>query len=205
MFIPRGEPIILLYRFKVFLSVVVVGYTLFRHPGSLLSCSLWPIQVARLLIRLPWILPNSEKSEIIYKPLSPIGSLLTHFFLLARFNEVKDDSCPRTLSNFSFSELCIFLAIVSLYFLATFIHAVYCDIYLPFVKRMVLRKSSLEYHQDIHVLIKQTDHLCSICYDDFVDGDEILRLKCGHCDHLVCLKPWIERHNSCPRCRRCIL
>jgi hypothetical protein len=27
-------------------------------------------------------------------------------------------------------------------------------------------------------------------------------LPCGHILHNVCLKPWVERANSCPICRR---
>lgn len=41
--------------------------------------------------------------------------------------------------------------------------------------------------------------------DGFVDEDpgEIAQLlPCGHILHNNCLKPWVERANSCPICRR---
>lgn len=42
---------------------------------------------------------------------------------------------------------------------------------------------------------------------DGVDGDEdagqiAQLLPCGHILHNNCLKPWVERANSCPICRR---
>lgn len=39
--------------------------------------------------------------------------------------------------------------------------------------------------------------------DGLEDQDQIARLlPCGHILHDDCLKPWVERANSCPICRR---
>jgi hypothetical protein len=37
--------------------------------------------------------------------------------------------------------------------------------------------------------------------DPLYDGDLIAHLPCGHFLHDDCLKPWVERANSCPTCR----
>jgi len=39
---------------------------------------------------------------------------------------------------------------------------------------------------------------CSICRDDFVDGDIIRDLKCGHSYHRGCVDEWLLRKNTCP-------
>lgn len=51
--------------------------------------------------------------------------------------------------------------------------------------------------------ISTTCTMCSICIDDFEDGEEILVLpKCGHGFHTMCIKPWLtERSASCPLCK----
>ena len=39
--------------------------------------------------------------------------------------------------------------------------------------------------------------------DDFNGDSQIAQLlPCGHILHNNCLKPWVERANSCPICRR---
>jgi len=43
---------------------------------------------------------------------------------------------------------------------------------------------------------------CSICLETFTDGDELIRLPCGHKFHSVCLDPWIRCCGDCPYCRR---
>jgi hypothetical protein len=45
---------------------------------------------------------------------------------------------------------------------------------------------------------------CSICLDDFVEGDLICWSKipsCKHIFHQQCLLPWLLLHDSCPSCR----
>ncbi|XP_057426965.1 probable E3 ubiquitin-protein ligase RHY1A [Lotus japonicus] len=46
---------------------------------------------------------------------------------------------------------------------------------------------------------------CSICLESFTDGDELIRLPCGHKFHSACLDPWIRCCGDCPYCRRCIV
>ncbi|CAD6210107.1 unnamed protein product [Miscanthus lutarioriparius] len=42
---------------------------------------------------------------------------------------------------------------------------------------------------------------CSICLDGFYDGDELIRLRCGHRFHSTCLEPWVRKCADCPYCR----
>ncbi|PKA58161.1 E3 ubiquitin-protein ligase AIP2 [Apostasia shenzhenica] len=42
---------------------------------------------------------------------------------------------------------------------------------------------------------------CCICLDRFLQGDELIRLPCGHRFHSACLKPWLKASGDCPYCR----
>jgi len=43
---------------------------------------------------------------------------------------------------------------------------------------------------------------CSICYETLVDGTQIcLNANCVHGFHCSCIRPWLERNNTCPECR----
>jgi len=47
---------------------------------------------------------------------------------------------------------------------------------------------------------------CHVCLLEFENGDKLNRLKkCGHEFHPDCLKPWLERHTTCPVCRQSAL
>lgn len=42
---------------------------------------------------------------------------------------------------------------------------------------------------------------CPICSEDFVLGNEALRLPCSHIFHDACVMPWLEMKQNCPICR----
>lgn len=44
---------------------------------------------------------------------------------------------------------------------------------------------------------------CIVCYEDFEkkQANACLLLKCGHVFHQSCIKPWIEKKQSCPLCK----
>ncbi|KAF5733191.1 hypothetical protein HS088_TW17G00731 [Tripterygium wilfordii] len=46
---------------------------------------------------------------------------------------------------------------------------------------------------------------CSICLESFMEGDELIRLPCGHRFHSACLDPWVRTCGDCPYCRRDIV
>jgi hypothetical protein len=43
---------------------------------------------------------------------------------------------------------------------------------------------------------------CSICLAPLEAGDRIGKLPCRHPMHIECLKPWLQRQNACPLCKR---
>ncbi|KAK6129784.1 hypothetical protein DH2020_036491 [Rehmannia glutinosa] len=52
------------------------------------------------------------------------------------------------------------------------------------------------------VLVKLgKDAVCSICQENLVVDDKMQELPCKHMFHPPCLKPWLDKHNSCPICR----
>eukprot|EP00276_Gloeochaete_wittrockiana_P007143 CAMPEP_0184651910 /NCGR_PEP_ID=MMETSP0308-20130426/9570_1 /TAXON_ID=38269 /ORGANISM="Gloeochaete witrockiana, Strain SAG 46.84" /LENGTH=437 /DNA_ID=CAMNT_0027086459 /DNA_START=352 /DNA_END=1665 /DNA_ORIENTATION=+ len=48
---------------------------------------------------------------------------------------------------------------------------------------------------------------CSICLDDFEEGDALRTLPCGghHTFHAACIDEWFKRHSTCPSCKYDIL
>jgi hypothetical protein len=43
---------------------------------------------------------------------------------------------------------------------------------------------------------------CSICLDNYGDGDVLRMLpECGHLFHKECVDPWLRNHPTCPVCR----
>lgn len=42
---------------------------------------------------------------------------------------------------------------------------------------------------------------CTICQENYKDGEEIVTLPCGHLFHKECIWPWLLRHATCPTCR----
>ncbi|KAL9888500.1 uncharacterized protein ACN427_008174 [Glossina fuscipes fuscipes] len=43
--------------------------------------------------------------------------------------------------------------------------------------------------------------LCSICKENFKDGDEVRSISCGHVFHYACIQEWGTRSTVCPQCR----
>ncbi|KAG5185004.1 hypothetical protein JKP88DRAFT_348409 [Tribonema minus] len=42
---------------------------------------------------------------------------------------------------------------------------------------------------------------CSICLDDYRDGDDVTALPCRHQFHKDCVQPWLVRGGLCPLCK----
>lgn len=43
---------------------------------------------------------------------------------------------------------------------------------------------------------------CAICMEDFEDQEEIKFLLCTHRFHSQCIDPWLEKHTTCPVCKK---
>jgi len=48
------------------------------------------------------------------------------------------------------------------------------------------------------ILIEST---CSICLDNFIEGEKVRILKCKHEFHCDCIELWMQGHGTCPICR----
>ncbi|XP_074580388.1 uncharacterized protein LOC141836762 [Curcuma longa] len=42
---------------------------------------------------------------------------------------------------------------------------------------------------------------CSICREEYVEGEQLSQLDCGHHFHTVCIKKWLGIKNLCPICK----
>ena len=42
---------------------------------------------------------------------------------------------------------------------------------------------------------------CSVCKDEFLDGENAIDMPCMHIFHKQCIVAWLEKHNNCPTCR----
>eukprot|EP01130_Rhizamoeba_saxonica_P017159 TRINITY_DN819_c0_g1_i2.p2 TRINITY_DN819_c0_g1~~TRINITY_DN819_c0_g1_i2.p2 ORF type:complete len:217 (-),score=66.03 TRINITY_DN819_c0_g1_i2:108-758(-) len=45
------------------------------------------------------------------------------------------------------------------------------------------------------------DEICAICRDEYELDEEVIKLHCSHFFHEDCVRPWLEKHNTCPICR----
>jgi len=46
---------------------------------------------------------------------------------------------------------------------------------------------------------------CSVCMEDFVDGEEVRLLRCQHVFHTRCIDEWLGRDPHCPLCRASLI
>ena len=49
------------------------------------------------------------------------------------------------------------------------------------------------------------DDTCSICLEEFKEGEKIKNLNCNHIFHEECLLPWLNDNDYCPMCRQNII
>ncbi|CAN6193205.1 unnamed protein product [Urochloa humidicola] len=45
------------------------------------------------------------------------------------------------------------------------------------------------------------DVKCSICQEEYIEGDEIGRMQCEHQYHVCCIHEWLRQKNWCPICK----
>ncbi|PPD85770.1 hypothetical protein GOBAR_DD17289 [Gossypium barbadense] len=48
--------------------------------------------------------------------------------------------------------------------------------------------------------LKREDE-CAICLEEFVEGEEVAWMPCGHGYHEGCIVKWLETNHICPLCR----
>ena len=58
---------------------------------------------------------------------------------------------------------------------------------------------------DIFARKVEKQHLekeCSICQNNFSEGEKISEIACKHFYHYKCIKEWVKIKDSCPLCRK---
>ncbi|KAK1317839.1 hypothetical protein QJS10_CPA05g01338 [Acorus calamus] len=54
----------------------------------------------------------------------------------------------------------------------------------------------------VEVEVARTDvEPCCVCQEDYINGDELGTLDCGHDFHTDCIKKWLMIKNLCPICK----
>lgn len=43
--------------------------------------------------------------------------------------------------------------------------------------------------------------MCTVCCENILIDKKGMFMPCGHIYHPDCLKPWLEKNNTCPVCR----
>lgn len=46
-----------------------------------------------------------------------------------------------------------------------------------------------------------SDDSCSVCLDEYEEGEQLLQLTCGHVFHRACINLWLKGNCVCPCCR----
>jgi|TARA_B100001971_G_scaffold60976_1_gene55964 hypothetical protein len=74
----------------------------------------------------------------------------------------------------------------------------------PFI--VSIEMDNYEYNKDKEIKNFETSYsshkCCSICLDDFKDGELISKLKCGHEYHEKCIGIWVYTKPQCPLCKK---
>ncbi|CAF4453414.1 unnamed protein product [Adineta steineri] len=45
------------------------------------------------------------------------------------------------------------------------------------------------------------DDKCAVCLSEYINGEELKRLRCKHYFHSECINPWLKTSTRCPICR----
>ena len=49
------------------------------------------------------------------------------------------------------------------------------------------------------------ENKCSICLEEYIENNDIIKLNCEHQYHKECIKEWLKINNNCPQCRKIII
>lgn len=188
-----------LYRFKVLFAVAYLTYLLTENINSIFTCDLWIIGLFRIVHRLPWLFPNTltndkfAKYYIINVPLS----LLIHMTLLVRKNEVDPTMCTTNQSL----EFAIYLEtyLTIAFFVVFMVLASVFQVHYTVTITKIFELNEIPFNKITEW--NQTDRMCCICYDVFNENDVLAKINCGHHDHLDCMKEWVKKSKTCPRCK----
>ena len=98
-------------------------------------------------------------------------------------------------------------------FMNDIITAVLRDLHTDFVTQSVMDQSMSDtiHNKKDNIELKMSPHtfsntdneekLCTICIEDFEEGNSCIKLKCGHIFHENCISDWVKYNPQCPVCR----
>jgi hypothetical protein len=52
---------------------------------------------------------------------------------------------------------------------------------------------------------KQNEDRCTICIEDFVEGEQVACVPCFHLFHKDCIEKWLKMKNECPICKGAVV
>ncbi|CAM6027030.1 unnamed protein product [Sphagnum balticum] len=69
----------------------------------------------------------------------------------------------------------------------------------------VAEKLKRSYYSSLDVVgaqfSQEYDTKCSICQEEYEDGDKLGKIECGHSYHALCIQQWLVQKNQCPICK----
>ncbi|CAN5965566.1 unnamed protein product [Sphagnum jensenii] len=69
----------------------------------------------------------------------------------------------------------------------------------------VADKLKTSYYSSLNMAVarfsQEYDIKCSICQEEYEDGDELGKVDCGHSYHVLCIQQWLVQKNQCPICK----
>jgi len=69
----------------------------------------------------------------------------------------------------------------------------------------VVEKLTKSYYSSLDAVTasysEEYDIKCSICQEEYEDGDELGKIDCGHGYHVQCIQQWLVQKNQCPICK----
>ena len=69
--------------------------------------------------------------------------------------------------------------------------------------KALTNKELIDLHKSCYKTRDQTEEgdVCAICDIDFEEGQNLVKLPCGHRYHRRCICGWFTVANTCPLCR----
>lgn len=69
--------------------------------------------------------------------------------------------------------------------------------------KVVLQRDAMNSDRQLPGEDEEEDAECSICMENYTDGEQLRVLPCDHRFHPKCVDEWLKRHYQCPLCRAC--
>ena len=89
-------------------------------------------------------------------------------------------------------------------YLYYFIISIIYNDYINVVYEEDYSRPALAYTMDKLNICEPDSDICSICYDTDNSAPRYTLPNCSHTFHVECLKPWLNKMNTCPECRSII-